>query len=128
MPPENFPTVLEAFGLGPISCQIGQFIRYEWKRKAKGHRSCLDPAIDDCDWSPMMFKARFIEGLPYLDEQNEAENYCIDYTNDKFTTPPGDAREDRRGDEGPQALPEKDDAKRQGQGLRKGLDRRRPLR
>lgn len=86
--PKNFPHVMEMIGMGPISCQIGQFMRQEWERKKRGQKSCLDLDNDDCDWSPMMFEARFIEGVPYIAEQVEYEEYCLDYTNDKFSTPP----------------------------------------
>lgn len=82
--PKKFTKIFETFGMGPISCEIGRFLRAEWRRKQAGHKSCLDPDNDDCDWSPMMFEARFVEGVPYIGEQNRYETRCIDYTGDKF--------------------------------------------
>jgi hypothetical protein len=82
--PKNFGKVFESIGRGPISCQIGEFLREEWARKKAGQVSCLDPDESVCDWSPMMFEARFVEGLPYIDVQNEREVYCLDWTNDNL--------------------------------------------
>lgn len=72
---------------GPISCQIGQFLREEYDRKLRGKKSCLDLDNDDCDWSPSMFEAAFTEGVPYLDEQNAHESECVGYTGDVFDKP-----------------------------------------
>lgn len=85
--PKKFTKIFETFGRGPISCEIGKLIREEWKRKKLGHKSCLDPDNGDCDWSPMMFEARFIEGVPYIGEQQAHETYCVDYTGDRFDPP-----------------------------------------
>jgi hypothetical protein len=74
----------------PISlnaCRIGEFLRQEWARKARGQRSCLDLERSDCDWSPMMFEARFVQGLPYIDEQHEHEEHCVKWTGDNMGSP-----------------------------------------
>jgi len=77
----------ETLGIGPISCQIGQFLREEYDRKLHGKKSCLDLGNDDCDWSPSMFEAAFTEGVPYLAEQNAYEVECVGYTGDVFDKP-----------------------------------------
>lgn len=77
----------ETLGIGPISCQIGEFLREEYDRKLKGNKSCLDLGNDDCDWSPSMFESAFTEGVPYLAEQNAHEVECVGYTGDVFDKP-----------------------------------------
>lgn len=77
----------ETVGIGPISCQIGQFLREEYDRKLQGNKSCLDLGNDDCDWSPSMFEAAFTEGVPYIAEQNAHEVECVGYTGDVFDKP-----------------------------------------
>jgi hypothetical protein len=85
--PKRFPKNMETFGMGPISCQIGRMIRAEWRRKLRGQKSCLDPDDDDCDWSPMMFEARFTKGVPYISEQNAFERECATFIGDDFASP-----------------------------------------
>jgi hypothetical protein len=68
-----------AFG-GPISCQIGVFLRHEWKRKEAGQKSCLDLSHTDCDWRPALFEHEVLTQVPLLDTQLEHEQYCVDYT------------------------------------------------
>ena len=68
-----------AFG-GPISCQIGVFLRHEWKRKEAGQKSCLDLSHADCDWRPALFEQEVLTQVPLLDKQFEHEQYCVDYT------------------------------------------------
>lgn len=86
--PSRFKSgINELFGEGPISCEIGYLLREEWKRKQAGERTCLDLGNDGCDWSPKMFEQRFVEGVPYIKEQHEAETYCLDYTFDNINQP-----------------------------------------
>ena len=65
---------------GPLSCKIGQFLRTEWRRKLQGKKSCLDVDSFDCDWSPAMFMARFVDQVPTLDRQAFHERRCTDWT------------------------------------------------
>ncbi len=77
----------EMFHAGPLACRLSVFLYQEYQRKKDGHKSCLDLDNHDCDWSPAMFEARFVEGVPYVEEQNKYETDCLDYTADKFTKP-----------------------------------------
>ena len=83
----NFSKISELHGQGPISCQIGKFLRGEWRRKKRGEKSCLDLDNDDCDWSPEMFEERFVEGVPYLDEQAKHEEFCMAWTGGNISQP-----------------------------------------
>lgn len=65
---------------GPVSCAIGQFLRVEWQRKLAGHKSCLDLGSADCDWSPAMFSARFVEQVPGIQWQTAHEQLCTAWT------------------------------------------------
>jgi hypothetical protein len=85
--PKNFTKVYETIGMGPHSCRIGQFLRLEWQRKLKGQKSCLDPDVDDCDWSPRMFEQRFVEGVPYIEDQHAAEVECRTWTGGTIDVP-----------------------------------------
>ncbi len=75
----NEETDAEIVGVGPHSCRLGQFLRREWARKAAGEISCLDLGNSVCDWSPMAFQRRFVEGAPYLARQAEYETECKDW-------------------------------------------------
>jgi len=75
----------EVVGSGPISCRIGQLLREEWARKGKGQKSCLDLGNDECDWSPAIFHARFIDKPTYLDQQQRAELDCAQWTGGTLT-------------------------------------------
>jgi hypothetical protein len=77
-------SISEALGVGPISCQIGALLREEWARKGRGQKSCLDIANPDCDWSPAMFHARFVDRENYFEQQQRAQNECVLWTNDQF--------------------------------------------
>lgn len=81
---KNFTKVVETFGVGPISCRIGEFLREEWRRKARGERSCLDLGNDDCDWSPQMFTARYLGDAQLTESQDRMLQTCLDWTDDKF--------------------------------------------
>jgi hypothetical protein len=81
---KNFTKVSETFGVGPISCRIGEFLREEWRRKARGQKSCLDLANDDCDWSPQTFTMRYLGEMPLTESQDRVEKFCVDWTSDKF--------------------------------------------
>jgi hypothetical protein len=74
----------EVMGVGPISCQIGALLREEWSRKQLGQKSCLDIDSPDCDWSPSMFHARFVDRDTYFKQQQAAQNECVLWTNDQF--------------------------------------------
>ncbi len=69
----------ETNGVGPISCRIGTLLRHEWKRHRAGYVSCLDLHDPSCDWDPEMFAARFVEGVPYLQDYADAEKECEDW-------------------------------------------------
>lgn len=71
---------METFKRGPISCEIGEFLRAEWDRKVKGKKSCLDLGNTDCDWEMAMFTARFVEPVPNLSYQEYFERQCMAWT------------------------------------------------
>jgi hypothetical protein len=77
----------ELFGHGPASCRLGEFLREEWARKARGQKSCLDLDEDDCDWTPEMFTAHYADGMPYVRARQSAENLCLSYTGGKIDQP-----------------------------------------
>lgn len=70
---------LETAMQGPISCQIGKFLRDEWARHLAGQRSCIDPANRRCDWTMMTFESTVLAQLPALDAQLSDEHYCDAY-------------------------------------------------
>jgi len=70
---------LELMMQGPVSCQIGAFLRAEWDRHAAGQRSCLDLDNPRCDWSMALFEANVLGQLPALDAQLSDEQYCMAY-------------------------------------------------
>lgn len=71
---------MEMFKRGPISCEIGEFLRAEWQRKVDGKKSCLDLGNSDCDWAPEMFSARFVDPVPNLSYQEYFERRCMAFT------------------------------------------------
>jgi hypothetical protein len=77
---------LEMSFRGPLSCEIGQFLRVEWDRKVAGHRSCLDLGNAGCDWSLDNFEAAILDAIPLLDQQLADERYCQAWT-DGVTLP-----------------------------------------
>ncbi|MBK9752412.1 MAG: hypothetical protein IPO88_02700 [Nannocystis sp.] len=70
---------------GPISCEIGQFLRVEWQRKQDGKKSCLDLGSRDCDWTPEMLSARFLDRLPSVSWQDYFEEECRTWTGGTLT-------------------------------------------
>lgn len=78
---------MELFRAGPISCRIGQFLRHEWQRKLDGKKSCLDLGNDECDWSPQMFHARFVDKVPGLDNSLAHERTCQAWTGGTIDQP-----------------------------------------
>lgn len=72
----NKTSKTEHLGYGPYTCRVGRFLRNEYARLEAGEKSCLDLSDDDCDWSPAGFRERFVEGVPYLEEQQEHLNEC----------------------------------------------------
>ena len=83
----NAGYVADVFGHGPAGCRIADFLKEEWRRKAKGQKSCLDVADDDCDWSPDMFHDRFVETFPYAPQDQAYEAECLDWTADRIDIP-----------------------------------------
>lgn len=80
---------LETFYKGPISKKIGAFLREEWARREAGHRSCLDPDKQRCDWTMGMFEQGILTQLPVLDAQVADEEFCEDYLDtDTFSNTP----------------------------------------
>ncbi len=72
----NKSSKAEHLGYGPYTCRVGRFLRQEFSRIEAGEKSCLDLGDDDCDWSPAEFQARFVEGVPYLEEQQAHLEEC----------------------------------------------------
>jgi hypothetical protein len=71
---------LEMAYQGPISCRIEEFLIGEWRRKADGHKSCLDLGNPGCDWTPQMFEAGILDQFQKLDVQVSDEAHCKSFS------------------------------------------------
>lgn len=80
----NKTSKTEHLGYGPYTCRVGRFLRNEYARLTAGEKSCLDLSDDDCDWSPAGFRERFVEGVPYLEEQKAYLDECEGWMPSKF--------------------------------------------
>ena len=67
-----------------LQCHIGQALVTEYQRKKAGHKSCLDLADNDCDWSPRMFMEEFVSTVPHLANEAADEELCLAWTKNKL--------------------------------------------